>query len=326
MQAVTYNFENNQFSLAKAAIPALAPDEVLVKVQACGLNPVDAKISQWQGLISQKQQPWIGGLDIAGEIKELGSAVTGWEPGAKVLYHGNMLQPYGGFAEYAVAKAAILLPQPALSAVAAAALPCSGWTAWRGLHDKLRITAADSLLIMGASGGVGSYAVQVARAAGLNTIIAVCSQAKHDWVKSLGATHTLDYRQTDLVDAVLAITQGVGVSRALDAAGNGADKIAADCLAFEGELLELVTVCEPAQYQQAFLRSLSFHQFSLGSAVRSGPEGLVRHLQAAAAFNACVEQGQIQPIVTQVITMQEVPAALAQILAGHTQGKIIMQL
>lgn len=125
MRAVTYNPTLNEFAVSETPIPEPADDDVLVKVDACGLNPVDAKIGQWKSMALHMSDSWTPGLDVSGYIMELGKNVEGWKVGDRVLYHGDMFRPHGGFAEFAVQDWETLIPHPALSATDAAATPCA---------------------------------------------------------------------------------------------------------------------------------------------------------------------------------------------------------
>ncbi len=208
------------------SIPTLSPGskDILVKVTACGLNPVDAKISLWKGLMPAMNSGHVAGLDVYGVVVGIGEGVSGgFSIGEHVLYHGNMFRPCGGFAEFAVqdAETAINIDRM-LSTMSAngfstvspedlndiqfactlASSPCAAWTAYRALFDKLHIDPADSLVVIGASGGVGSFALQLARQHGLTRVAAVCSGKNAAYVRALGASHVVDY-------TVKSITEGV---------------------------------------------------------------------------------------------------------------------
>jgi len=270
MKALTFNPATDSFLVREIPVPKIGAHDVLVKVEACGLNPVNAKISLWKTMVPAMSEFWTPGLDVSGRIVALGDAVRGWKVGDRVFYHGDMFRPHGGFAEYAVQDAAVLIAQSHLSATRAAATPCAGWTAWRALNDKLRVTPADSILIIGGAGGVGGFAIQTAKLLGLKTIIATCSAKNSSYVRQLGATHVINYQEEDVVGRVLAITEGLGVSTGLDAVGPDNDILVANALAFEGRMVELVSVVRPERYQDAFMKGLTFHQLNLGPATGTG--------------------------------------------------------
>ena len=324
MRALTFDPLSDQWKLRDLPVPDIGDHDVLVRVQYCGLNPVDAKIRFWKRAAPDMTDEWVGGLDIVGEIVKLGSAVHQWRLGDRVVTHGNMFRSHGGFAEYSVQAAHTVFACPSLSPEIVAAVPCAGWTAWRALYDKLRITADDTLLIAGGAGGVGSFAIQLAKRTGLKTIIATTSAKNRDYVAALGATQIIDYQTTDVVSAVLEITGGQGVSRGLDCVGGENAKFVANSLRFEGEMVELVDVADPSQYDDAFSKALSFHQVSLGSGHHyDGGKTLIR---TASAFLKVLEEGGITVDRLQIIPLEEAGNALQAMLQKHTVGKIVIQI
>lgn len=183
--------------LADVATPSPGDDEVLVRVHAAGLDKgtwhlmegLPRLVRLGFGLRAPKRAT--PGLDLAGIVAGVGSNVTEFEVGAEVFGIGT-----GSFAEYACAPATKLAPKPAgLTFEQAAVVPVSGLTALQGLRDAGRLEAGQHVLIAGASGGVGSYAVQIAKHFGAE-VSGVCSGAKADFVRSLGADHVIDYATT----------------------------------------------------------------------------------------------------------------------------------
>ena len=152
-------------------------DEIRVRVFACALNPVDAKINNWKGGIDASVENIVGGLDVCGEVDAIGAEVTTVAVGQAVLYHGKMFQGKGGFAEYYIHDAftTVTLDKEKLAEggndlkIQLAASPCAAWTAYQGIYDQLCLpesSAANgeaSIAIIGASGGVGSFALQLAK-------------------------------------------------------------------------------------------------------------------------------------------------------------------
>ena len=324
MKALTFNTQENRYHVKDVPMPVPAPNDVVVKVDACGLNPVDAKIALGKSRATGADEIWIPGLDVSGHIVELGSAVGGWSVGDRVLCHGNMRRPYGGFAEFSVQDSTTIIPHPHVTAAIGAGTPCSGWTAWRAIHDKLRAGPHDSILITGGSGGVGGFAIQIARYLGLQTIIATCSAKNSAYVRQLGATHVLDYRSEDVFKRVMEITAQQGVTRGLDTVGFDNDVIVANALAFEGQMVEIVDTVRPSEYKQAFQKGLSFHQLSLGSGHRYGNNAQQTMVAAGKAFSTLVEQGIIKVQISKTLTLDEVGPALTEILNNHTIGKTVM--
>jgi NADPH2:quinone reductase len=326
MRALTFDPRNDVFSVKEVPVPQPGADDVLVKVDACGLNPVDAKIRFWKGMVPEMTDSWVPGLDVCGRIQAVGSAVSQWRVGDAVVSHGNMLRPHGGFAEYAVQRASSLLPRGKLDAVTAAAIPCAGWTAWRALVDRLRIGREDSLFVAGGAGGVGNFALQIARHFGVSPVIASCSAPNRDLVLALGATHAADYRDGRVAEQVLEITGGRGVTRGLDAVGRDSDLDVANALAYEGEMVELVDVVRPSSYRDVFSKGLGFHQLSLGSGHRYGVAAERTLVAAGAEVNRLVAEGVMTVKVTATVGLDETGGALTEMLNKRTVGKIVMAL
>lgn len=325
MKAITFNPADDRFNLADIDLPGMEPNDVLVQVEACGLNPVDAKIILWKTMAPGMSNTWVPGLDVAGRVVEVGDSVEGWQVGDRVLYHGNMFRPHGGFAEFAIQNASTLIPMPDLPASLAAATPCAGWTAWRALNDKLHAENHDSILIAGGSGGVGGFAIQLAHYFRLSTIIATCSPRNRDYVLSLGATHVIDYTSEPVVERVKDITNGIGVNISLDCVGGENDIAVANSLAFEGQMVELVAAVRPAEYDNAFAKGLTFHQLSLGSGHRHGPKGISDLVQAGEAFTQLLKEGVVKVPKLETVGFDEAVEALPHMLKQKTVGKIVLE-
>lgn len=325
MKALTFNPQTDQFEISELPTPRIDETDVLIQVDACGLNPVDSKISRWKSMVPHMDASWVPGLDVSGHIVEIGKNVTQWKVGDQVLYHGDMLRPHGGFAEFAVQDAGTLIPHPNVSSEMAAATPCAGWTAWRALNDKLRIKEHNSILVMGGSGGVGGFALQIAAHFNLETIITTCSASNHRYVKGLGAIHVIDYKNEDVVARILEITNQEGVALGLDTVGNGNDVWVANSLAFEGQMVSIVNTVAPADYQNVFMKGLSFHQLSLGSGHRHGPSAKRALTSAGRAFSDLLETKQINVPVLKIIGLEQVGGTLTGMLQQRTVGKIVMK-
>lgn len=324
MKALAYDPATDLFSVAEQPVPTPGPHDVLVGVHACGLNPVDAKIDQWQAMAPGMDANWVPGLDVSGEIVAMGSSVAGWQVGERVLYHGDMFRPHGGFAEYALQDARTLVRHPAAPAALAAATPCAGWTAWRALVDKLRVAGAEGIFIAGGAGGVGSFAIQVARHLGVRRIITTASRANHAYVRALGATDAIDYRSEDVVAQVVALTRGEGVPFALDTVGGDSDIVTASVLGYEGQMVELVRVVRPEAYPDAFMKGLGFHQLSLGSGHRHGSAARETLVEAGRRVSALLELGVIKVPRLAEIPLAAVGDALKEMRGQRTVGKVVM--
>lgn len=325
MKAITFDPISDKFSLTDVPLPKIGDLDVLVKVDACGLNPVDAKLMHWKGMVSDMPSTWVAGLDVSGHIFKIGSQVTDWKIGERVLCHGDMLRPHGGFAPYSVQSADTLIPHPNnVDAALAAATPCAGWTAWRALKDKLSIQGRKSILITGGSGGVGGFAIQIAKYFNVENIIVTCSRANAGYVQLLGATHVIDYHNEDVVARVMAITENQGVDIGLDTVGGDNDILVANALKYEGQMVALVNTVRPEQYQDAFMKGLGFHQLSLGSGHRNGEAAKTDLVEAGKWFSLLVEHGKVVVPKLHTISLEQVPEALTQMLNQRTVGKIVV--
>ncbi len=176
--------------------PTIKPDELLVKVHAASVNPVDWKIRKGMlKIISGNKFPMILGFDLAGVVLEVGSQVTGFQVGDEI--YGSLGVPGGAYAEIAaVPQKVAAIKSKNISFEEAAALPVAALTALQSLRDKANIQPSQSVLINGASGGVGIFAVQIAKALGAE-VTGVCSSKNLDFVKSLGADSLIDYTTHD---------------------------------------------------------------------------------------------------------------------------------
>lgn len=326
MRALTFDPATDTFSPRTLDVPRPGTGDVLLRVAACGLNPVDAKIRFWKSMVPDMPATWVPGLDVSGVVEEVGPGVDRWRPGDRVLCHGDMLRPHGGLAEFSIQSAGALIPHPALDSNLAAATPCAGWTAWRALVDRLNVPERSSILVAGASGGVGSFAVQLAAHFGVETIIGTCSPPNADFVRSLGATHVIDYRSESVPERVMEITDGRGVEVGLDAVGPDNDILVANSLAFEGEMVELVGTVRPREYRDAFMKGLGFHQLSLGAGHRNGGAALEALRRAGSAFSDLVAAGSVTVPRLESVDLASAADRLTGMLEQRTVGKIVVTL
>ena len=201
-------------ALRDAPDPAPGPGEVVVAVRAAGVNFAD--VMARMGLYPDAPRlPFVPGYEVSGRIAAVGADVTTVKPGDRVV----ALTRFGGYATHAVTPAGCVFRIPdCLKDVDAAALPVNYLTAWLALHKLANVSEGDVVLIHGAGGGVGTAAVQLARLRGA-TVIGTSSVTKHDTIRALGATHTIDYKTTNVFDEVRRLTSGRGADVILDSIG-----------------------------------------------------------------------------------------------------------
>ncbi|MER6444299.1 NAD(P)-dependent alcohol dehydrogenase [Streptomyces venezuelae] len=300
--------------------PVAGPGEVLVRVRAAGVDQgvwhlmagMPYAVRAVTGL--RRPRTRVRGLDVAGVVEAVGPDVTGFRPGDEV--YGNCT---GSFAEYARAKEGALAPKPAsLDFEQAATVPVSACTALGAVRDSGRVKAGQSVLVLGASGGVGSFAVQVAKAYGAN-VTGVCSTAKTDLVRSLGADEVLDYTQQDPVD---------GSHRydvILDIAGNRPIARLRRALTPRGTLV-IVGGEGGGNWIGGNQRQLGAMLLSPFVGHRLRAHGTLVRSRDLEALTELIEAGSVTPAVDRTYPLAEVPDAIRYLRDGHVRGKLAIRL
>jgi NADPH2:quinone reductase len=315
--------EPETLRLAEIAVPEPDADQVRVRVEAVSLNPVDYKIAARRP--ASDFYPFILGVDVAGTIDAVGRDVKDWKTGERVYYHGD-LRNNGGFAQFTLADPDALARVPAsVTAVQAAAIPTAGFTAYQVIHCRAPLKKGQTVLIHGGSGGVGGFAIQLAKRLGLN-IITTASMQHEAYVRKLGADHVIDYRG-DVAGAVMKITNNRGVDLALDSVGSESATKTFKLLAFSGHL-----VCTPQlpdfSIWKPFEKAVAVHEIALGAAYGSGDRIAVQALgEIAAKMIAMVERKEIDPLVGEIIGFSDIPSALARLKRREVpSGKVVADM
>ncbi|SDJ77639.1 zinc-binding dehydrogenase [Salimicrobium halophilum] len=296
--------------------------EVLVEVHATGLNPVDYKIAtnghpNWT-------YPKVLGLDAAGTIAELGEGVTGWQKGDRVVYHGN-LQNDGAYAEYAVTTAHTISRIPdGISFEEAAALPTAGYTAYQAIHRKLPLDQIDTILIHAGAGGVGGFGIQLAKAAG-KKVLTTASQHNHEYVKRLGADEAIDYRTEDVGQRVKEMTDGKGVDAVVDTVSRDNATASLDYLAHMGHLVYIAGAPDFTKVQP-FTIVPSYHEIALGAIHQADTDSQKDLAVMGDEMLAMVTEGKLSPLLSETVTLKDVPQALERLSERHVTGKIVAKI
>ncbi|WP_192558593.1 zinc-dependent alcohol dehydrogenase family protein [Pseudomonas allokribbensis] len=219
MRALMVDTANGPLRLVSLERPVVGVGQVLVRIKASGVNPLDLKIRAGQAAHARQSLPAVLGLDLAGVIEAVGEGVQGWVPGDEVYALATGIGGVqGSLAEFAVVDARLLARKPAnLSMREAAGLPLVLITAWEGLVDRARVSAGQKVLIHGGAGGVGHVAVQIARAFGAE-VFATGSAGKRGIIEGYGATF-IDYREMSVEDYVSQYTAGEGFDIVYDTVG-----------------------------------------------------------------------------------------------------------
>ncbi|MBT2529025.1 NADP-dependent oxidoreductase [Streptomyces sp. ISL-99] len=305
MKAITYRTYGSPDVLSYEDVPEpkLGPDSVLVRVKAASVNPVDWKIQA--GYLDSALDavfPVIPGWDVAGVVEQAGVGVSEFAPGDEVIgYVREDFVSRGTFAEYVAAPVRTLARKPAnLSFEEAAGLPLAGLTAYQALVHRLRAAEGETVLVHAAAGGVGSLAVQIARALGVR-VIGTASERNHAYLRSLGAT-PVAYGE-GLADRVKALAPE-GVDAVLDLVGGEALQLSPALLAPGGRLASIAD----------------------GSVLGLGGSYLFVRPDAAdlAALTELAERGALSVDVAAVFPLEKAADALRLSMDGHTRGKIVI--
>jgi NADPH:quinone reductase-like Zn-dependent oxidoreductase len=319
MKAIVYDRYGppDVLELREVDRPVAGDDQVLVRVHASSVNPADWHLMTGTPYIARlsgglrKPKVQIPGIDLAGRIEAVGGNVTRFQPGDEVFGEGSK-----AFAEYVGVPEDKLAPKPAnLTFEEAAAVPVAGVTALQGLRDKGRLEPGQSVLIIGASGGVGTFAVQLAKALGAD-VTGVCSTGNVDRVRSLGADQVVDYtredftrsgQRYDLVFQVAGTASPSDLRRVLTPKGT-----LVLCSGEGGRLLGPV-----GRIAGALVRSRLWRQRAVTWIANTTSKDLLD-------LKELIEAGKVTPVIDRRYTLAEAPEALRYQGAGHTQGKTVI--
>lgn len=299
--------------------PVPQAGEVLIQVAAAGINYAD--LAQRQGTyLTRTRVPLTPGLEVAGTVVELGPGVTEPAVGTRVAAFGN-----GGYAEYATAPAAMVLPlPPELDFVRAAAFPVQGITAYQLLHDSARLEAGESVLVHAAAGGVGTLAVQLARLLGAGKVLGTASSAeKLELIRRLGADAAFDYTTETWVEQVKQATGGKGADIILEMVGGEISQQSLRCLAAYGRMV-IYGAASGQAAQFTGVQLMYKNQAIIGywlSAQMGRPD---RIAQAARALMQYLAAGQLEIVVGQTFPLAEAAAAHRAIAERGTTGKVVL--
>lgn len=290
-------------------VPLIQPHQLLVKVYATSVNPIDWKMRQGMLSFATGNKFPIGlGFDVCGEVVQVGERVTRFRLGDVIYAQMNQLTG-GAYAEYAAVAESVAAAKPAnMSHAEAAAVPLAGMTALQGLRDQGRLDVGYKVLINGASGGVGTFAVQIAKALGAE-VTAVCRSQNAELVGSLGADRVIDYTQEDFTQ--MAIKYDI----VFDVVGKRSFAACQPVLQPKG--VYLTTQPYPAQYFQSFVTRLI-----------PGPQARVVLVKPNADdlmyLKEQIEAGKLRSVIDRTYPLAEIAAAHTYSEAGHAIGKIVI--
>jgi NADPH:quinone reductase-like Zn-dependent oxidoreductase len=288
-------------------IPAPKDDEMLIKVVAAGVNSFDGNLlsGNWAKPPNGTHLPWQPGYDIAGTVEKVGGKVTKFKVGDPIYAFITILKG-GGYAEYALARESDAALKPAtISFVEAAGAPSVALTAWQAIVDKANLQSGQTVLIHGASGGVGLFAIPIAKIRGAK-VFATASTANQDFLKQLGADVAIDYKTQKFeeiakdVDVVIDGVGGETLARSYPIVKKG------------GIIVALTSRVDQAQLDKYGIRGASL-------VVQNNGDEL-------AQIGKLIDEGKIKIVVSETFPLGDAAKAVAKADTGHARGKIVLKV
>lgn len=297
--------KSENFKFEDAPRPVPKEDEVLVKVMAAGVNPVDTYIRDGKFGKGTDRGPMILGYDIAGVVEKAGAGVKGFKTGDAVYAYLSISRG-GGYAEYAVAKESEMSLKPKnVDFEKAAGVPLAATTAWQALIDSAKLESGQTVLIHGGSGGVGHLAIQIAKARGAK-VIATASTANQDLLKELGVDQAIDYTKTKFQDVVKDVDVVLNCVRA-DVLG------ASYGIVKKGGVIVSIT-------DQPDASECVKHEISCSTMMAKPDSRVLEEL------TKLIEANKVKPIVSQTFPLKDIAKAHQQVETRHTRGKVVLTM
>ncbi len=300
--------------------PAPKAQEVLVKIEAASLNFPDLLIVQNKYQM-KPPLPFVPGSEYAGTVEAVGEGVAHLKVGQRVA----CLSGTGGFATHAIAPGALCMPlPPGFPAVDAAAFIMIYATSWHALIDRAQLKSGETVLVLGAAGGVGTAAIQIAKAAGARVIAAASTDDKCALCKSIGADATINYSQENLRDSIKTLTDGKGPDVIYDPVGGDFAEPAFRSIAWRGRYLVVGFASGPIPalpLNLTLLKGASLVGVFWGDFARREPKANAAMMDELAQWYA---QGKVKPVIDSTMPMAELKAAYAHMGSRGVKGKLVM--
>ena len=325
MKAIVYG-PSNTLQLAEIEKPVPADDEVLIRVRAASVNPLDVHLLKTAPFVrnlmftmfrTRVKRP---GVDVSGEVEAVGRDVTRFKPGDAVFGASDG----GAFAEYACPPESKLAKKPAnLSFEVAASIDIAGRTALQGLRDIANVQPAQKVLINGASGGVGIFAVQIAKWLGAD-VTGVCSTQNVDLVRGLGADRVIDYTREDFTrgderyDVIFDLVADKSLKtygRVLKPEGK---YIGAGVLGSDASIIRMLLRMLPGMLNGVLLSILTKQKF-ISFMTKSDKDDLP-------VLAELIETGKVKPVIDRTFSLNEVPEAVRYVAGKHARGKVVISV
>ena len=318
-----YGEPEDVLELLDAPRPAPGPGQLLVRVLGAAANFPDVLLCRGTYQV-RPPLPFSPGVELCGEVVEVGADVSGFSPGDRVI--GGSVLPYGAFAEYCLMDVARAFPAPAtLDDAEAAPFLITYQTGWFGLHRRAQLAAGETLLVHAAAGGVGSGAVQLGKAAGARVIGVVGGPEKAALARELGADIVVDRYEEDFVAVVKEVTGGRGADVVYDSVGGEAFSKSTRCIAFEGRIVVVgfaSGTIPSAAMNHALVKNYSILGLHWALYQQRDPDAVAA---CQAELTRLAAAGLIKPLITERLPLADVPDALRRLGAGTTTGRLVFQ-
>ncbi|HEY9811621.1 MAG TPA: zinc-dependent alcohol dehydrogenase family protein [Halomicronema sp.] len=322
--------EPDVLKLQEISKPAIENErEVLVKLKAAGINPIDTKLRQ-RGTFYPDKNPQVLGCDGAGVVEEVGAGVSKFKVGDEVYFClGGMGGPKGNYAEYAVVDERFIAKKPqSLSFAEAAAAPLVLITAWESLYDRARLQAGQKVLIQAGAGGVGHVAIQLAKLQGAEVLTTVGTSDKADFVRGLGADVTVLYKEVDFVKATLDWTNGEGVDVGFDTVGGEVFYKTVPAVKIYGDLVTILEI--ESQYgnlKEARMRNLRLTQeIMLTPMLKNMVDALQDQAKILQQCARLIDEGKLKINVSKMFALEDAAQAHKLLETGSMTGKIVLMM
>lgn len=314
--------EPHDLVLEQVESPAPGKGEIKLAVHACGVNFLDTLIIKGEYQV-KPPMPFTPGVEVAGEVIETGAGVSNVTVGDRVV----ALADWGGYAEEVVVKAVTAIPLPeSMDYVTAAAFPLAYGTSHVALSHRGKLKSGETLLVLGAAGGVGLTAVQLGKLMGANVIAAASTPEKLALTAEKGADHTVNYTEENLRDRVKAITGGKGADVIYDPVGGDMFDQAIRAIAWEGRLLVIGFASgriPQLPVNLTLVKNCSVVGVFWGAYSRNDPAVLGGSLMQLFAW---YNEGKIAPHVSATYTLAQTPDAIASLQNRTAQGKVVVKV
>jgi NADPH:quinone reductase len=316
------------FEFVEAEEPVIEnPTEIKVRLKAAGINPIDTKVRS--GLVPINVFPAVLGCDGAGIVEACGSDVTRFKQGDEVyFFHGGVGDIQGNYSEYKVLDERFVALKPkTVDFIQAASAPLVLLTAWEALFDRCHLEKDQTVFINAGAGGVGHIAIQLAKHAGAKVCTTISNNEKALFVKELGADFIINYKNRDVVEAILQWTDNKGVDIAMDNVGGTATQETFPAVRHYGEIVSLLQPDNTVDWSVARFKNIRFSmEVMLSPLLFDLKEAQNHQTKILEQCAKLIDDEKLKIHISDVLPLEETAKAHRQIEDGHTTGKIVLEI